>query len=413
MALDRCEDTAQNQTVDLKLSSDEEAFRQEIRSWLEQNLEPQWREPRLRSLPQDDAAAICLQWQRKLGAAGLLGLAWPKEYGGRGATLMQQAIYMMEAHRAEAPPTVDRAGLRLLGPVLMEIGTPEQKKRFLGPLIRGEVVWCQGFSETDAGSDLASLRTKAVLDGDRYVVNGHKVWSSNGHYAGWCMLMARTNPDAPKHKGITMLAVDMTSPGVTVRPIRQMSGQSGGEHGFAEIFFDNVAVPRVNVIGGVDSGWQVGMKAITYERGLFTMLVQVKFETVWEELRQFARATRRNGRLLIDDSIVREQLAQLYSDIRIMRLTNLRYITRYMRGARPAEESSFMKLHWTTTDQRLFDLAMALGGPKALMMREAPRPLYEGTWNSEYFYSRASSIYGGTQDIQRNLIAERIYGLPR
>ena len=155
------------------------------------------------------------------------------------------------------------------------------------------------------------------------------------------------------------------------------------------------------------------MKAITYERGLFTMLVQVKFETVWEELRQFARTTRRNGRPLIDDSLVREQLAQLYSDIRIMRLTNLRYITRYIRGMRPAEESSFMKLHWTATDQRLFDLAMALGAPKSLMLREAPGALYEGTWNSEYFYSRASSIYGGTQDIQRNLIAERIYGLPR
>src|SRR5271166_2868756 len=260
VALDHCEDTAQNQTVDLKLSPDEEAFRQEIRSWFEQNLEPQWREPRLRSLSHDDAAAICLQWQKKLGATGLLGLAWPREYGGRGATLMQQAIYMMEAHRAEAPPTVDRAGLRLLGPVLMEIGTPEQKERFLAPLIRGDVVWSQGFSETDAGSDLASLRTKAVLDGDRYVVNGHKVWSSNAHYANWCMLLARTNPDAPKHKGITMLAVEMNSPGVTVRPIKQMGGATGGEHGFNEIFFENVSVPRSNVIGGIDNGWQVGMK---------------------------------------------------------------------------------------------------------------------------------------------------------
>ena len=327
--------------------------------------------------------------------------------------MMEQAIFMMETHRAEAPPTVDRAGLRLLGPTLMEVGTPEQKTRFLGPLIRGEVVWCQGFSETEAGSDLASLRTKAVLEGDRYVVNGHKVWSSNGHYATWCMLMARTNPAAPKHKGITMLAVEMNSPGVTSRPILQISGQTGGEHGFNEIFFENVSVPRDNVIGGVDNGWQVGMKAITYERGLFTMLVQVKFETVWEELREYARATRRNGRPLIDDPTVREQLAQLYSDIRMMRLTNLRYLTRYMRGVRPAEESSFMKLHWTATDQRLYDLAMALGGPSSLMMPEAPRSLYEGTWTSDYLYSRAATIYGGTQDIQRNLIAERIYGLPR
>ncbi len=399
--------------MNLNLSPAEEAFQNELRSWFERNLPPQWREPRLRSLPYDDAAAIGLQWQKMLGAAGWLGLAWPAEYGGRGATLMEQAIYVSEAHRAEAPPTVDRAGLRLLGPTLMEIGTPEQRERFLPPLIKGEVVWCQGFSETDAGSDLASLRTRAVLEGDRYIVNGHKVWSSNAHYANWCMLMARTNPDAPKHKGITMLAVDMSSPGVTVRPIRQMSGLVGGKHGFNEIFFENVSVPRGNVIGGVDNGWQVGMKAITYERGLFTMAVQIEFETVWEELRQFAAATRRNGRLLIDDPLVREQLAQLYSDIRIMRLTNLRYVTRYMRGARPGEESSYMKLHWTATEQRLYDAAMALGGPRALLMQQSPGALYEGTWNSEYFYSRASTIYGGTQDIQRNLIAERIYGLPR
>ncbi len=399
--------------MDLNLAPSEEAFQKEIRSWFAQNLPPQWRESRLRALPYDDAAAICLQWQKKLGAAGWLGLAWPKEYGGRGATLMQQAVYMMESHRADAPPTVDRAGLRLLGPTLMEVGTPEQKERFLGPLIRGEVVWSQGFSETDAGSDLASLRTKAVLDGDRYVVNGHKVWSSNAHYANWCMLLARTNPDAPKHKGITMLAVEMNSPGVTVRPIKQMGGTTGGEHGFNEIFFENVSVPRGNVIGGIDNGWQVGMKAITYERGLFTLLVQVKFETVWKELCEVARSTRRSGRLLIDDSTVREQLAQIYSDIRMMRLTNFRYLTRYMRGAKPAEESSFMKLHWTATDQRLYDLAMALGGPKSLIMPWGPGSLYEGTWSSDYFHSRASSIYGGTQDIQRNLIAERIYGLPR
>jgi alkylation response protein AidB-like acyl-CoA dehydrogenase len=399
--------------VDLSLSPSEEAFRQEIRSWFEQNLPPQWRESRLRSLPYDDAAAICLQWQKKLGAAGWLGLAWPREYGGRGATLMQQAIYMMEAHRADAPPTVDRAGLRLLGPTLMEVGTPQQKESFLGPLIRGETVWCQGFSETDAGSDLASLRCRAVLDGDHYTVDGHKIWSSNAHYANWCMLLARTNPDAPKHKGITMLAVEMNSPGVTVRPIRQISGQTGGEHGFNEIFFENVSVPRDNVIGGVNNGWQVGMKAITYERGLFTLLVQIKFETVWEELREFARANRRGGRLLIDDPVLREQLAQLYSDIRMMRLTNLRYLTRYMRGVRPAEESSFMKLHWTATDQRLYDLAMAMGGARSLIMPQGPGSLYEGTWSSDYFHSRASTIYGGTQDIQRNLIAERIYGLPR
>jgi alkylation response protein AidB-like acyl-CoA dehydrogenase len=395
--------------MDLNLSPSEEAFRQEIKAWFENHLPPEFQTSRLRTLSEDDAAEMGKQWQRKLGEAGWLGLALPKEYGGRGATLMEQAIYFSEGYSAEAPLPLDWVGTRLLAPALIDIGSPELKARYLGPIMKGEQVWCQGFSEPEAGSDLASLRTRAVPDGDNFVVNGHKIWSTTAQYSNWCILLARTNPDVPKHKGLTMMTVDMKTPGITVRPIKQIGGTSE----FNEIFYDNVRVPRSNVIGEVDGGWSVAMRTLTYERGLYTLIVQAKYRTSWEEMREFAANTWRNGQALIDDPRVREQLAQCYSDIETMRLVNLRTISRYLRGIPPAEESSLMKLHWGMTEQRLYDLAMTLGGPAALAMPGAPRALGDGTWNMYYFQSRSVTIYGGTQDIQRNLIAERIYGLPR
>jgi alkylation response protein AidB-like acyl-CoA dehydrogenase len=271
------------------------------------------------------------------------------------------------------------------------------------------MVWCQGFSEPNAGSDLAALQTRAALEGDHYVTNGHKIWSTTAQYSDWCILLARTNVEVPKHKGLTMFAVDMKSPGVTVRPIKQIGATSE----FNEIFFDNVRIPRDNVIGGVDNGWGIAMRALTYERGLYTMINQAKYRTSWEEMVEHARRTRRGGKPMIEDPRVREALAQSYADIELMRLTNLRQLTRYQRGNAPGEESSLMKLHWSMTEQRLYDLAMTLGGPGALAMFSSPHALCDGSWNTYYFASRSVTIYGGTQDIQRNLIAERIYGLPR
>ncbi len=242
---------------------------------------------------------------------------------------------------------------------MIEIGTPEQKERFVGRILRGEMLWCQGFSEPNAGSDLASVQTKAVLEGDEWVINGQKIWSSDAPYADWCTLLARTHPEAPKHKGMTMLAVPMSSSGVTVRPIKQINGRSE----FGEIFFDNVRVPRDAVIGELQTGWNVTMRMLTYERGLYTLVEIPRFEKAWRQEVEYAKNTRRGGQLLIDDPKVREQLAQSYAYIQMMRLTNLRYISRYLRGAAPGEESSLMKLHWATTDQGLYDLGMALGGP--------------------------------------------------
>ncbi len=396
--------------MDLKLSPAEEAFRQQVRSWMKENLPPEWKRDRFEIFPpDDDAAVIFRKWQEKLGAAGWLGLNWSKDYGGRGANMMEQVLYMAEAAEAGAPAPLDAMGLNMVGPALIEMGTPEQKRAFLPRIIRGEMVWCQGFSEPNAGSDLAGLQTKAALEGDHWVVNGQKTWSSYGPWADWCALLARTNPGAPKHKGISMLTVDLKTPGVTVRRIGQINGKAE----FAEIFFDNVRVPRENVIGAVDGGWPVAMRLLTYERGIYTMMELPRYVSVWKEACEYARTHQRNGRLLIEDPLVREQLAQCYFDINMMRLTNLRYISRYMRGVAPGEESSLMKLHWAVADQRVYDLAMALGAPLSLGMRSSPRTLFDGSWNADYFYSRTITIYGGTQDIHRNLIAERIYGLPR
>jgi alkylation response protein AidB-like acyl-CoA dehydrogenase len=395
--------------LDLNLSPSEEAFRQEVRTWIRQNLPPEWTVDRLEELKPEEAVACGRKWQERCGAAGWLGLAWPREYGGRGATLMEQAIYVTEAIEARSPMAVDKIGLQLVGPGLIEIGTPAQKERFLGRILRGEMLWCQGFSEPNAGSDLANVQTKAVLDGDEWVINGQKVWSSDAPWADWCTLLARTNPDAPKHKGLTMLAVPMSSPGITVRPIKQPSRRAE----FAEIFFENVRVPRDAVIGDLGTGWTVTMRMLTYERGLYTLVEIPRFEKAWRQEVEYAKSHRRNGLALIEDATVRERLAQSYAYIQMMRLTNLRYITRYLRGVAPGEESSLMKLHWATTDQGLYDLAMALGGPASLIMLNAPRALYSGQWNADYFYSRACTIYGGTQDIHRNLVAERIFGLPR
>jgi alkylation response protein AidB-like acyl-CoA dehydrogenase len=395
--------------MDLNLTPAEETFRQDIRSWFAENLPHEWKSAQVRRLSEDDAAATLRRWQLRLGEAGWLGLSWPKEYGGRGGTLMEQAIYLTEGHYADAPLPLDWVGLRLLGPTLMDVGSPELKARYLSRIVSGQMVWCQGFSETNAGSDLASLQTRAVLEGDHYVANGHKIWSTTAQYADWCILLARTNSEVPKHKGITMFAVDMKSPGVTVRPIKQIGATSE----FNEIFFDNVKIPRDHAIGGIDNGWGVAMRALTYERGLYTMINQAKYRTSWEEMVDHARKTRRDGKPLIDDPRVRELLAQSYADIELMRLTNLRQLTRYQRGIPPAEESSLMKLHWSLAEQRLYDLGMTLGGPGALAMAGSPHALCDGSWNTYYFASRSVTIYGGTQDIQRNLIAERIYGLPR
>ena len=387
--------------MDLSLSPSEEAIRREFAAWLRANLSGDWKQTALRSLPDEQQLELRRAWERKLGEAGWLGVSWPKEYGGRGATAMEHVIYLEELLQARAPDPLNTLGLNLVGPTLIDIGTDEQKRRFLGPMLRGEAVGCQGFSEPNAGSDLAGLQTRADRDGDEWVVNGQKIWSSGAQYSDWCALLARSDQDAPKHKGISFFLVDMKSSGISVRPIKQISGDAE----FNEIYFDNVRVPHDNVLGDVNGGWLVANRLLAYERGVITMEMTAGYQRLWDELRVYARSTRQDGRALADDPLVRERLAVSYVDIQLMRLANLRLITRYMRGLPPGAETSYMKLYWVTTEQGLSDLSLSLAGPSGLALG--------GEWLRLYFMSRAASIYGGTEDIQRNIIAERIFGLPR
>jgi len=393
--------------MNLNLSPPEEAFQREIVAWLQANLPDDWKQTAVRALLDERQIELRKAWERKLGEAGWLGVSWPTEYGGRGATAMEHVIYLEALFSSGAPDPLNTLGLNLVGPTLIEIGTDEQKHAHLGPMLRGEAVWCQGFSEPNAGSDLAGLQTRADRDGDEWVVNGQKIWSSGAQYSDWCALLARTDQDAPKHKGISFLLVDMKSPGIDVRPIRQISGDAE----FNEIYFDNVRVPHNNVLGEVNGGWLVANRMLAYERGVITMEMIAGYQRQWEELREFAKKTERSGEQLVNDPRVRERLAQSYVDIQLFRLANLRLLTRYMRGDSPGAETSFMKLLWVDTEQRLNDLAMSLAGPEGLV--SGTNALAGGEWLRLYLFSRAASIYGGSQDIQRNIIAERVHGLPR
>ncbi len=389
--------------MDLRFSPEDEAYRQQLRSWLEANM-PRDPEPE----DQDAAFAYRRAWQRKLYEGGWVGIHWPKEYGGQGATLIQQAIYAQEMARARAPQPANTLGIMIVGPTLIEHGTEEQKRRYIPKILNADEIWCQGFSEPNSGSDLASLQTRAVLDGDEFVISGQKIWTSLGQYADWCILLARTDPDAPKHKGITYFLVDMHSPGITVRPLRQITGHAE----FNEVFFDNVRVPRQNVVGEINEGWRIAMTTLTYERGISTLGTQVRIKQHLDAMIEYARTTRRNGKPLSQDPLVRQALAEAYVRTEIMLLNLYRGITRRLRGQPPGPEASLDKLYWSEFDKWLQELGMALQGPYAQLMRGSKYAI-AGDWQYSFLWSRAGTIYSGTSEIQKNIIGERLLGLPK
>jgi alkylation response protein AidB-like acyl-CoA dehydrogenase len=395
--------------MDLELSASELAFQREFRAWLDRNLPAELSESRLRRLPRRQAWEERQAFERRMGAEGWLGVAWPVEYGGRGATIVEQVIYQQELVERNAPLIPGSVGVQLVGPMLIQVGTEAQKQRYLRAILRGEETWYQGFSEPNAGSDLAGLQTRAVLDGDHWVLTGQKVWGASAEYATWGAVLARTDPDAPKHRGISFMIVPMRAPGITVSYIKEMSGHAD----LNEVFFDGVRVPRDNVLGGVNQGWRVANGLLGYERGVMTLGFADRLIRRWHDLREHARQTRRNGRLLIETPPVREGLARTWLSLQLMRLANLRWVTHYARGAQPREETSYMKLYWSEAEQGLADLALELGGGAALALEDEPGALDDGRWGAEWMRSRAVTILGGTQDIQRNIIAERILGLPR
>jgi alkylation response protein AidB-like acyl-CoA dehydrogenase len=389
--------------MDLRFSPEDEQYRQKLRGWLEAHV-PQERPPK----DQDAEFAYRRAWQRQLYAGGLVGINWPKEYGGQGATLIQQAIYAQEMARARAPQPANGLGISIVGPTLIHHGTEEQKKRYIPKILNADEIWCQGFSEPNSGSDLASLQTKAVLDGDDFVVNGQKIWTSMGQYADWCILLVRTDTNAPKHRGISFLLVDMHSPGITVRPLKQITGNSE----FNETFFDSVRVPKQNLVGALNEGWRVAMTTLTYERGISSLATQVRIQQQLDAMVDYARTTRTNGHTLSQDPVLRQSLAAAHIRVEIMLLNLYRGITSRLRGQPPGPEASLDKLYWSEMDKWMQELGMELQGPYSQLMHDSKHAI-PGDWQYNFLRSRAGTIYSGTSEIQKNIIGERVLGLPK
>jgi len=396
--------------MDLRDSPEEAAFRQRVREFLRTNLPKGWRAFGLGMARSNAERDFLHDWQRRLNDAGLLGLEWPKEFGGQGASAAEVAIYAEEAAACGAPQPLNVLGLSLAGPTIMAHGTPEQKRRYLPKILNCEEVWCQGFSEPGSGSDLASLRTRAELKGDHFVVNGQKVWTTYAHLADQCMLLARTDQNAPRHRGISFLLVDMKTPGVTVRPLRQMTGEAE----FNETFFDNVVVPRGNLLGPLNEGWRVAMTTLASERGgAGGVAMGARYFAVLTGIVELSRNVKRNGKAAIGDAIVRQQLAQFYVDVSGLRYTAGRIATMLRQGTGSGVMSSIIKLTWSELNQRMQNFVMELQGPSHQLVAGSPHAVENGRWQYEFLRSRANTIEAGTSEVQRGILAERLLGLPR
>jgi alkylation response protein AidB-like acyl-CoA dehydrogenase len=394
--------------MDFRDTPEEAAFRKEVRDWLDANLDREQLQTQLSVGPPEERIDGLRAWQAKLHEGGWAGVSWPKEYGGRGAPLMLQAIFYQEMARSKAPSPINVIGLGMAGPTIMVHGREDQKQRYLSKILSAEEIWCQGFSEPGAGSDLGALRSSAVRDGDHYVINGQKVWTTLAHVAKWCIFLARTDPDAPKHKGITYFLVDMESPGVEVRPLRQMTGTAE----FNEMFFTDVRVPRENILGDLNDGWRVAMTTLMNERGTLGFALSVQARIALDELIGKAKTLKRNGKPAIEDPVVRQRIAQLHVEIEAMRLSGYRALSTVIRTGVPGPEGSLGKLLWSESMQKLTDLAMELYGPAGLTTDwKGDDDLQR--WQFAHLRSRGNTIEAGTSEILRNIIAERVLGLPR
>src|SRR5213080_337552 len=395
--------------MDFSLTPEQQAFRQTVRAWLRDNIPREWKHVGSSEIPRVEAYELLRTWQRSLFDAGFIGLTWPKEYGGRGLTFMEELILHEEMALAKAPQILNILGVGMAGPTIIAYGTEEQKKRYPAKILSCEEIWCQGYSEPNAGSDLASLQTRAVKDGEYWVINGQKVWTSLAHVSDRMMLLARTDPAAPKHKGITYFLLDMKLPGVTVKPLKQITGDAE----FNEVFFDNVRVHESQILGGVNNGWAVGLTTLMYERLALGFGLQVRLRITLESLVDMAKRMEKHGRAITKDPVMRQKLAALWIDTEALKYTGARAVTKLLRGELPGPEASTGKMGWVETHQRLQELAMEIQGPYALLGRGADVAVDNGVWQYSFLRSRANSIEGGTTEIQKNIIGERVLGLPK
>jgi alkylation response protein AidB-like acyl-CoA dehydrogenase len=392
--------------MNFDFTAEENRFRDALRAWLDQNAPalladgPQYADPERRW-------ERAMRWHKALFDAGWVGIYWPREYGGRGATLVEQYIHEEEMDRINAPGTINPVGLNIAGPTIMQWGTNEMKHRYLPPILSGDEIWCQGYSEPGAGSDVASLSTRAEDRGDYFVVNGQKVWTTLAHRANFCLLLCRTDPSAPKHKGLSYMLVDMKTPGITVRPLVQMTGN----HDFNEIFFEDVAIPKANLLGPQNDGWRVGVTTLMFERITVGALLQIEREA--ERLRGMLTRLDASGRRPADDPTVRQRFAQIQSECQAARYSSLRSLTRRLKGQPPGPEGSIAKLFRTETMLRMVSFAEEVLGPYAQLVEGSPFAVEHGRWMHSFFYARAQTIAGGTSEIQRNVIGERVLGLPK
>ena len=388
--------------MDLTYSPENEAFRKEARDWLEGHVPA---EP-LASFDTPAGFEAHRQWEHTLNAGGWAMVPWPVEYGGRGANLLEWLIFEEEYYRAGAPGRVNQNGIFLLGPTIMEYGSPEQRARFLPAMASSEEVWAQGWSEPNAGSDMANIQATAIADGDDYVINGQKTWASRGAYAHWLFGMFRTDPESSRHKGLTFILVPLDTPGITVRPIEKINGKKA----FAEVFFDNARVPLENRLGDEGQGWSVAMATAGFERGLM-LRSPARFQNTARKLVDLYRAVVGSGAFV--DSTLRDTVTRCFMDAEAYALNTYQTVSRLMAGDKIGAEASLNKIFWSELDIRMHEAALSLLDARAELKPEAPAAGDVDDWLDGYIFSLAGPIYAGTNEIQRNIIAERILGLPR
>jgi alkylation response protein AidB-like acyl-CoA dehydrogenase len=393
--------------MDLNFTPEEEEFRLKVRRFLEENLPKSGLKAGSEGRTDKEWLERSKAWQKKLYEAGYVGLSWPREYGGQDMDPVRQSIVNDEMVRANAPTLIGASGLSMLGPTLIAMGTEEQKKRFLPKILTAEEIWCQGYSEPGAGSDLASLRTRAEIVGDEFIVNGQKVWTSNAHFSQWMFCLVRTDPEAPKHRGISYILIDMKTPGIEVRPLVQMTG----DRGFNEVFFDNVRVPRKNLVGKLNEGWLVANATLFHERNMLGSATGSKQR--FNRLLALAKSIRRNGRPLSQDPVFRQRLADLEIRVEAMTFHSYRQLTDHVRGRNPGIESMINKLVGTELNHDLATAAMEAMGDYSLLAREDKDVIDNGYWPHEWMFSLGLVIGGGTSHIQKNIIAERGLKMPK
>lgn len=395
--------------MDYRFAPEAEAFRVEFLAWLQENLPKELREYKV---PEDidEKVALYRDFQGKLFKAGYAGITYPQKYGGRGGTFVENIIVTesLAPWNAMMEP-VNMVGFGMAGPTILTCGTEEHKQKYLPKLLNGEHIWCQFFSEPNAGSDLANVSTRAIKDGDEYIIEGQKTWSTMAHKANYGLCLVRTDPKSAKHKGLTFFILDMTTPGITVRPIKQITG----EVEFNEVFFDGVRVPASNMIGGEGDGWNVALTLLGFERVLGDVSRASTYFYEYEGIVNMARKVVRNGKPSSKDPVIRQKLAQCLVELMVIRYMGYRSVSRVNSGQKQGPEGSLMKLYWSEAAQRLTELAMEIEGPYSQFVKDSPLAVDEGFWQHEYLFTKSLTIAGGTTEVQKNIIGERILGLPK